>query len=42
LNPFYVEDFGKPVIYILKSKCGPISRSSGVDQRNYFVRLEDG
>lgn len=38
----YGEDVGKPVIYILKSKCGPISKKSGVDQDNYFVRLEDG
>ncbi len=38
----YGEDVGKPVIFILKSKCGPISKRSGVDQGNYFVRLEEG
>ena len=38
----YGEDLGKPVIYILKNKCGPLSRKSGVDQGNFFVRLENG
>ena len=38
----YGEDPGKPVIYILKSKCGPLSRKSGVDQGIFFVKLENG
>jgi uncharacterized protein with ATP-grasp and redox domains len=38
----YGETLGKPIIYMLKSKCGPISKKSGVDQGNFFVRLEDG
>jgi len=38
----YGEDLGKPVIYMMKSKCGPLSRKSGVDQGNFFVRLENG
>jgi damage-control phosphatase, subfamily I len=36
----YGENLGKPVIYMLKSKCGPISKRSRVDQGNYFVKLE--
>jgi len=36
----YGEDLGRPVIYMLKSKCGPISKKSGVDRDNFFVRLE--
>ena len=36
----YGEDLGKPIIYILKSKCGPISKKSGVDRGEFFVRLE--
>lgn len=38
----YGEDVGKPVIFILKSKCAPISKLSGVDQNSYVVRIEDG
>ena len=38
----YGEKLGKPIIFILKSKCGPISKKSGVDQGNYFVMLEEG
>lgn len=38
----YEENFGKPTIFLLKSKCGPISKMSGVDQSNFFVRLENG
>ncbi len=38
----YGEDLGKPIIFMLKSKCGPISEKSGVDQGNFFVRLENG
>ena len=38
----YGEKLGKPIIFILKSKCGPISKRSGVDQGNYFVMLEEG
>ena len=38
----YGETLGKPIIYMLKSKCGPIAKKSGVDQGNFFVRLEDG
>jgi uncharacterized protein with ATP-grasp and redox domains len=36
----YGEDLGKPVIYMLKSKCGPVSKKSGVDRGKFFVRLE--
>ena len=38
----YGEDLGKPVIYMMKSKCGPLSKKSGVDPGNFFVRLENG
>ena len=38
----YGENLGKPIIFILKSKCGPISKRSGVEQGNYFVMLEEG
>ncbi|MCG6881825.1 MAG: ARMT1-like domain-containing protein [Deltaproteobacteria bacterium] len=37
----YGEDLGKPIIYMLKSKCGPISKKAGVDQGVFFVRLEN-
>lgn len=33
----YGEDLGRPIIYMLKSKCGPISEASGVDQGSFFV-----
>jgi damage-control phosphatase, subfamily I len=38
----YGENLEKPIIYILKSKCGPISKQSGVDQGIFFIRVEDG
>ncbi len=33
---------GKPVIYMLKIKCGPISKRNGVDIGTFLVKLENG
>ena len=38
----YEEDLGKPVIFILKSKCGPISKKSGVEEGKFFVACAAG
>ncbi len=38
----YEEKPGKPIIFMLKSKCGPISEKSGIEQGHFFVRLEGG
>ena len=35
----YGEDLGKPIIYMLKSKCGPIAEESGIDQGFFFVTV---
>jgi uncharacterized protein with ATP-grasp and redox domains len=32
---------GKPTIYMLKMKCGPISKKNNVDIGNFIVKLED-
>ncbi len=42
VESLYGETFGKPVIFILKAKCGPLSKKFGVDQGSFIVRLENG
>jgi damage-control phosphatase, subfamily I len=37
----YEEGLGKPVIYLLKIKCGTLSRKLGVDQGRFVVRSEN-
>jgi uncharacterized protein with ATP-grasp and redox domains len=35
------EVLGKPIIYMLKMKCGPISKKNNVDIGNFIVKLEN-
>jgi len=35
------EGLGKPTIYMLKMKCGPISEKNNVDIGNFIVKLEE-
>ena len=41
VESLYGENLGRPVIFILKAKCGPLSKKFGVDQGNFIVRLEN-
>jgi uncharacterized protein with ATP-grasp and redox domains len=36
------ETGGKPSIFMLKVKCGPIARGTGVDEGNVVIRLDQG
>ena len=36
------ETGGKPSIFILKVKCGPIARRTGVDEGNVVIKLDQG
>ncbi len=42
VESLYGETFGKPVIFLLKAKCGPLARKFGVDQGSFVVKLENG
>ncbi len=36
------ETGGKPSVFMLKVKCGPIARETGVDEGNVVIRLDQG
>jgi len=37
----YGEDFEKPVIYMLKIKCGPLSQENNVNIGNFIIKLQN-